>query len=783
MPFAASPMPNPLSAGLRKLRVSGWSSLALGPMLLAGLLLLAVWGNTLARIDHEEQIAISSILTDNANVARIIAANLNEVLGKTNFYADLASGIANGQLHGRNELKPALFGDRAFLRLVVFDNRGQLLFSSARSRQEPALAALLPGDEAALAQPGLRIGHPDPSSGDAWRVPLLLPLGDLNRQGYLGAYLDLGYFLKIYQELDLGRSGRIEIIGDDGYQLIESSGGGISAGRHLGGSAYFTLLRQQPEGSAILRRPGESADSLVASKHLADYPFTVAIGRSRAEALAEHTTRRRRYLAEAGFLSVALLIATASLTLLARRQRRFFSASRQSEQDKAKLIEQLEAEKNHAYQQATHDHLTGLPNRLHFAELVSRHLAESRRSRQHSAIFFIDLDRFKQINDSLGHRVGDSLLCEVARRLRSCLRAADLAARFGGDEFVMLISNAHHIEDLGKVAKKIVDTVSQPCCKVDGHDLEVNLSLGIAVAGRDGADIETLLKRADTAMYAAKAAGRGTYRFFDAALNHHTGIQVSLAQHLHRALANDELRLHYQPRIGLSDFRLHSLEALVRWQHPEQGLVFPDDFIPLADENGLIIPLGHWVINVACQQLADWREQGLPPLPIAINLSPRQLRDDALVGTILAALARHDLPGSLLEIEITEGSISGEAKLVISRLERLHEHGLRIAMDDYGSGLSNLSLLKSLPIHALKIDRSLISDIHNHHSDAIIVHSTITLAHNLGFLVVAEGVETSEQLLHLKIAGCDEVQGYFFQRPAPADELHDLLQQGYWQKS
>lgn len=776
-------MPSLLSACVRKLPVSGWSSLALGPLLLAGLLLLAIWNSTLARIAQEEQIALDSIRTDNANIARIIAANLNEVLGKTNVYADLASDIATGRLPGRNNLQPALFGDQAFLRLVVFDAHGQLLFSSARSRQEPALLTLL--QQKAPPNTGLRtlrVGHPDLRGGDAWRVPLLLPLGETTRLGYLGAYLDLGYFLKIYQELDLGHSGRIEIISDDGYQLIESNGMTMAAGQDLSGSGYLDFLRQQAQGSGLLRRPGELADSVVASQRLPGYPFTVAVSRSRDEALSEHAIRRRRYLAEAIFLTIALLIATASLTLLARRQRRFFSASRQSERDKVRLIEQLEEEKNRAYLQATHDHLTGLPNRLHFAELVSRHLADSRRSRQHSAIFFIDLDRFKQINDTLGHRVGDSLLCEVAKRLRTCLRTSDLAARFGGDEFVMLISNTASLDDIGKVAKKIVDTVGQPCRNLDGHDLEVNLSLGIAVAGRDGADIETLLKRADTAMYAAKAAGRGTYRFFDAALNHPTEIHVALAQRLRRALAEGELCLHFQARIGLADFRLRSLEALVRWQHPEQGMVFPDDFIPMADENGLIIPLGHWVINAVCQQLADWREQGLPLLPIAINLSPRQLRDDALVGTILAALARHALPGTLLEIEITESGVIDEPKLVINRLKHLHEHGLRIAMDDYGSGLSNLSLLKALPIQALKIDRSLISDIHNHHSDAIIVHSTITLAHNLGFQVVAEGVETGEQLLHLKIAGCDEVQGYYFQRPAPAGELTELLQQGFWQK-
>jgi diguanylate cyclase len=766
----------------KKTPLTAWASLTLGPLVLAGFLLLAIWIVTFARIRQEEKLELDSILVDNGNVARIVAANLDEVLGKTSIYADMATAIAMGKRQDIASFNPAAFGDRAFLRLAVFDEHGRLLFSSVRSSEEPLLSRLI---SAAAKDPNqsrvLMVGHPEPGSGDAWRVPVLLPLGAQAKLAYLGAHLDLGYFLRLYRDVNLGRSGRIEIIGDDGYQLVESSGMTISAGSDISASDYFAYIRKHQEGAGIMRRPGAAADSVVAFERLERFPFTVAISRNRDDALAEHFVRRARYLWEAVFLTLALLVAAASLTVLARRQRRFFSVARRSEQEKQLLIEQLELERNRAYEQASHDHLTRLPNRLLFSEVAASHLSAARRSRNGYAVFFIDLDRFKQINDTLGHRVGDLLLCEVARRLQSCVRESDLVARFGGDEFVMLIADVIAIDDLALVAAKIVEAVGQPCSNLDGHDLEVRPSLGIAIYGRDGQDIETLLKRADAAMYEAKAAGRGTFRFFDAVLNRTSELHVALAQRLRRAIGNGEFRLHFQARVALDDFRVMGLEALVRWAHPERGMIFPNDFIPMAEEDGLIVPLGHWVIDAACRQLAAWQAAGVPLVPVAINVSPRQLRDEALVGRILAALEKYALPGELLEIEITENCVIDHPEPAMAQLNLLRAQGVRVSMDDYGKGYSNLSLLKSLPIYALKIDRSLICDIHNHSSDAIIVNSAITLAHNLGFRVVAEGVETREQLMHLKTAGCDEVQGYYFHRPAPADEVEPILRQGQFE--
>ncbi|MFA7400190.1 MAG: EAL domain-containing protein [Sideroxydans sp.] len=767
---------------LGRLKNYHWVGLTLGPLFLVLFLLLIIWTSVYSRIEEEEKIALESVLADNRNVAHIVTANLEEMLSDADVYADMATTIVTVGAKGDARFNPSFFGDRAFLRVVAFDARKRLVLSSAHDAKEPLLSALLNKVEPQELLPRtMLVGLPDSKSGDLWRVPLLLPLGDEKTVGFLGIHLDLGYFLKLYQDVNLGKSGRIEIISQDGYQLIESSGIAIAAGKNIANSDYFALIQKHPQGSGTIVRAEERSPSLVAYEQLERFPFTVAVSRQLDEVLTDHVEHRTRYLWAATFESLALLVAALSLALLARRQQRFFVASQRSEQEKQTLIEQLKQERNKAYKQASHDHLTGLPNRMLFAEVATSHLSSARRSRNLYAVFFIDLDRFKLINDTLGHRIGDLLLCEVARRLRACVRESDLVARIGGDEFVMLISEASSIDDIGLLSAKIIEAVGKPC-QLDGHELTVRPSLGISLYGRDGQDIETLLKRADAAMYEAKAAGRGVYRFFDAALNRTSELHVALAQRLPRAISDGELRLHFQARVALEDFRIMGLESLVRWAHPEHGMIFPGDFIPMAEEDGQIVALGHWVIDAACQQLALWRDQGVPLVPVAINVSPRQLRDEELVDRILAALDRHSLSGDLLEVEITESCVIDDQEHAVATLNRLRDKGIKVSMDDYGVGFSNLSLLKSLPIHTIKIDRSLIADIHNLHNDAIIVESTIILAHKLHFRVVAEGVETREQVLHLKVAGCDEVQGYYFHRPAAANEVEAKLRQRGFEK-
>jgi diguanylate cyclase (GGDEF)-like protein len=771
-----------LNSFLNKLKtrsLSGWRSLMLGPIVLASFLLFVIWSGTFARIQQEEKIKLESVQIDNGNIARIVAANLDEVLGKANIYADMATTIVSKKNEGLANFKPALLADRAFLRLAIFDAKQRLIYSSTRKAQEPLLSGMIVQAKKQSGDPkNIFVGHPDTQSGEIWHIPIILPLGENAKYGYLGGHLDLGYFLRLYQGLNLGRSGRVEIIGEDGFQLIESNGTTISPGQNIANSDYFALIQQRKENYGAARHPGDQFDSIVAFEHLDRFPFAVAISRSRDEVLSENVERKKRYLWEAWFQTFALLAAAFGLVLLAWRQQDVFLISKKSEHEKNLRIGELENERNNAYQQASHDHLTGLPNRMLFAEVASNHLSAARRSRNLYAVFFIDLDRFKLINDTLGHRVGDLLLCEVARRIQGSIRESDFVARFGGDEFVVLISEVATTDDLGLLAAKIIAAVGQPCNDLDGHRIEVRPSLGIAIYGRDGQDIAYLTKRADAAMYNAKAAGRGTFRFFDASLNRATVLHVDLAQQLQNAIANGELTLYFQAQVAIEESRVSGLEALVRWAHPKHGTMFPIDFIPMAEADGLIIPLGYWVIEAVCQQLSQWQKLNIPLVPIAINMSCKQLHDDELVMRITSTLEKYSVPGDLLEIEITESCLDSDLEKVLNKLNVLKAKGIGIAIDAYGIGYSNLGRLKSLPIHRLKIDRSLIADILNQHNDAIVVDSTITLAKKLGLRVVAVGVETREQLLHLKVAGCDEAQGYFFRRPEVSAEIKTILCQG-----
>jgi diguanylate cyclase (GGDEF)-like protein len=405
------------------------------------------------------------------------------------------------------------------------------------------------------------------------------------------------------------------------------------------------------------------------------------------------------------------------------------------------------------------------------------HLTQAKRSRKHYGLMYIDLDRFKSVNDTLGHHVGDLLLQVVAARLRSALRESDVIARIGGDEFSVLLTGLDSVDDIAVIAGKIIQSISQPCPNLDGHELRVSPSIGIAVFPQDGHKMEKLSRHADAAMYQSKQAGRGRFTFYDPALNPTNDRQFELEQSLPGAIANHELILYFQPKVRLSDLRIVGMEALVRWQHPTHGLILPGEFIPMAETTGLDVPLGDWVADACCRQLAQWQAQGLAPIPVAINVSARQLVDAQLPRRIAGFLASHGVDASLLEVEITEGSLVASIDVANKVLHDLESLGVTIALDDFGNGYSSLAYISTLPIHTIKIDRSFINDIRNNPQNVAIVDSIVTLAHKLKMRVIAEGVEVLDQLIHLKTIGCDEVQGYLLSRPVPAEAARKLIAQ------
>jgi diguanylate cyclase (GGDEF)-like protein/PAS domain S-box-containing protein len=432
------------------------------------------------------------------------------------------------------------------------------------------------------------------------------------------------------------------------------------------------------------------------------------------------------------------------------------------------ITERKEAEK-HIHLLAYYDVLTGLPNRTLLHDRLEQLVAVSHRGKHKFALLFLDLDRFKYVNDSMGHATGDKLLQTVAQRLLECVREGDTVSRIGGDEFVVLLRETD-AKGAAHVATKILDSLAV-AHDIGGQQISTYASIGISVYPDHAEDADTLVKHADVAMYHAKDEGRNNYQFFAPEMNYHANRLFSMEKDLRLALERDEFSLHYQPQVDLGSGRVCGAEALLRWKHPDKGYISPAEFIPVAEETGQIIPIGEWVLRSACAQLAEWRRQGMAAFPVAVNLSIRQLRQPALAQRVAEVLEETGLHPHDLELELTEGIMMGDTEAAMVFLAQMHELGVRLSIDDFGTGFSSLSYLKKLPLDRLKVDQTFVRDIETDESDAAIVRSIISLGHRLKMRVIAEGVETLEQLDFLRVRGCDEIQGYYFSRPLPAEEF------------
>src|SRR5688572_13435676 len=425
---------------------------------------------------------------------------------------------------------------------------------------------------------------------------------------------------------------------------------------------------------------------------------------------------------------------------------------------------------------ATHDGLTGLPNRVMFTQLLGLSIETARRYGRRLAVLFVDLDRFKVINDTLGHEAGDVLLREVAARLRECLRASDVVARLGGDEFVVLLQEISDPAQAAAVARNILNVVMKPVV-ILGQECRVTASIGVCLHPDDGQDDQAIMKNADMAMYLAKEEGKNNFQFFTSRMKPHSIERLSLETNLRRALELNEFTLHYQAKVNFKSGAITGVEALLRWHNPELGSVPPARFIPLAEETGLIVPIGAWVLKTACAQSVAWQMQGLPPVCLSVNLSMRQLNDEGLVREIETVLADTGLAPALLELEVTESSIMHDAERAVRVLTDIKNLGVRLAIDDFGTGYSSLAHLKRFPIDTLKVDRSFIREVPNDAEDRAIAEAIIAMGKTLSLTVVAEGVETPEQQAFLSDRLCDEMQGYYFSTPVAAQDFAELLRE------
>ncbi len=496
----------------------------------------------------------------------------------------------------------------------------------------------------------------------------------------------------------------------------------------------------------------------------------------------------RRLVAHAGGVPVVALGATGERAELAVDAGAFDCLGRESVDAASALARvlrraidhgRLVAERDHARRLAVHlahhDSLTDLPNRQLFRGRLRQLISLARRRHRSLAVLVLDLDRFKRVNETRGHAFGDRVLQRAARRIASCVRATDTAARRGGDELTILLDGIERGRDAARVAEKILDALARPI-EVDDDEVQLGASIGISLFPADGDDVDALIQRADIAMYRAKASGGNCYRFYLPDMDDRASERVELERALRHALEVEQFELVYQPQVDLADGRIIAFEALVRWRHPELGMIFPDEFIPLAEETGLVVPLGDWVLREACRQNRAWQRAGLPKVAVGVNVSARQFQQKLPVERVAAALRDTELDPEWLELELTESAVMRDPSLAIDILGSLRELGVSVAIDDFGTGHSTLAYLKRFPIARLKIDKTFVRTLLVDPKDAAITRAIVGMAHSLRLAAVAEGVETAAQAEALRAAACDHAQGYWFSRPVPPADAARLLE-------
>lgn len=585
--------------------------------------------------------------------------------------------------------------------------------------------------------------------------------------GFAGAVLleaDASFFVSGYDAAQLGNAGFLGLLGTDGVFRAGRTGEKLTAGDRINYVAAVPDANEADPTVAVSDNSWDGVRRYTSAHHLYQFPLTVIVGLSEREQLTATQRHAHVYLWRAAIGSGFLVLLTALLGRLSWQLARSRERESEAKVQHAQRVEYL----------AYHDGLTALPNRSLFNKLLSQAIRQAQRYDRQLAVAFIDLDRFKQINDTLGHEAGDELLKEVAGRLKACLRESDTVARLGGDEFVVLLTELQETKLAATVAQKIVSAIATPFILL-GQEFRVTASIGISAYPQDGRDEQTLTKNADIAMYKAKEEGKNNFQFYSEKLNANSLERLTLESSLRHALERREFQLYYQAKRDMASGRITGMEALLRWQHPDLGIVAPMQFIPVAEETGLIVPIGKWVLHAACQQNVAWQQQGLPRMNIAVNLTARQFCDENLGSDIAAILKATGMDATLLEIEIHESLLIRDIEKTLQMLTALKAMGIKIAIDDFGTGYSSLSTLQRFPLDTIKIDRSFIRNLAARSDHSGLTEAIIAMGKNLSLTVVAQGVETKEQAEYLREHACDELQGFYFNKPMSADQFTELL--------
>jgi diguanylate cyclase (GGDEF)-like protein len=745
-------------------------------LMLCAATLTFLWGLHFNQKAASRQDALSAKAIEHLNLASIVAENLRQLVDRAQAVGRVTQDDMKRLRQGNLSLARILAEDPVFKRMSLYDHNGRLLSSSHGDEPAQLPQAWLEQLKHHVGQHGFKAFLPRMAAASpasvlpSWRLPFLLPLTDLPGReidNILVVQLDIGYLAVLFQHIDLGHTGLVRLLQDDGQERLRIDTSGVV----VAGEALLPGLPDAGEASGQLTQYSLEGPFQSLYRRVPERGFSVVVSQRHDEILAPAllTADRQFWLN----LSMTLMILASlawGLRLLHKRQEAFAELER-AQQVNQQLIGRLEDEHRRSSQAAATDHLSGLHNRRQFVEMAAQALTQQRGRRRLLAILFIDMDRFKSINDSLGHKIGDLLLQAVAGRIQRLLESGDEASRFGGDEFVVLLAGERGEEQIDAWVRALVEKLSATYA-LDGQEVNTSPSVGVSICPRDGQDIDSLIRCADAAMYSAKQAGRAQYRFFDPSLNLADIQAFTLEQAFGSALAERQFVLHFQPQIRLDTLQVLGYEALVRWDHPAFGLLYPDRFIGVAERSGFIVELGWEVLRLACEELARWclRDHGAC---LAVNVSALQLRQADFSERLLAELDYYGIPSRRLELEITETTVLEPEGTAVEHLHRLRRAGLGISLDDFGRGYAGFAHLQALPLSKLKIDRALIAPLCNSHDDSPIVSSTIILAKRLGLEVVAEGVETREQVVCLKLAGCDIAQGYHFSRPLSAAQLYD----------
>jgi diguanylate cyclase (GGDEF)-like protein len=760
-------MQNPTPTGLR-----AWLSRLTEPDILFPaitiLILGVIWSGTvnLIRVEHVNTAKTSAAATLellDTYEAQIVRAlrEIDQTLKFVKYVYETQGATASlSDLKGRSLLPP----DLLFVVSVV--NRDGVVVASTRPAEAPSSAA--PSFQQSLLKEALWIDQPRKvaTSGE-WSLQFgrALHAADGSPAGVVLIAVDASYFVSGYDPSILGRKGVLALLGTDGVFRARRTGERVTAGV---ATDYASAVPDGDQGDPTVLLANNSWDGVrryTAAQQLYEFPLAVIVGLSEEEQLTAERRDVHVYLWRAGIGSALVVLLTTILGRMSWQLARGRMRENEAHLTHARRVEYL----------AYHDGLTALPNRSLFNKLLSQTISQARRYHRQLAVAFIDLDRFKQINDTLGHEAGDELLKEVANRLKACVRDSDTVARLGGDEFVVLLTDLRNERYAAAVAQKIITSVAKPFTLL-GQEFRVTASIGISSYPKDGPDEQTLTKNADIAMYQAKEDGKNNFQFYSERLNANSLERLTLESSLRHALERQEFQLYYQAKRDIATGQITGMEALLRWQHPELGIVAPMQFIPVAEETGLIVPIGRWVLKTACLQNVTWQKQGLPRLKIAVNLTARQFVDEHLLRDIAATLNSTGMEASLLELEFHESLLIQDIEKTLRILTDLKSVGIKIAIDDFGTGYSSLATLQRFPLDTVKIDRSYIRDIATRGEDSTLTEAIIAMGKSLSLTVVAQGVETKEQADFLRQHACDEFQGFYFNKPMSAGQFTKLLQ-------